>query len=761
MVTAIALDRLLSDASSSTVNARRFATVGFAVGLALWLTMLLIEVLTNTKQLNVDIIAELHAVNPSWWIIDLLPCLIGFFSYGFGKSLHQLFESRRKEDERRSLEQDTTLAFTKELCKGMFDIPIGINRENEMNLAVLGLRDYLVKSEAERKKKVDEDAARSWAAEGLALFGEILRVNYDSLDDFAYAVISNLVKYIKATQGGFFLLEDVASDSPYFNQLASFAYDRKRLVRKRVEWGSGLIGACAYEKEPIYMTDIPSSYVSITSGLGSANPNCLFVIPLIVDDEVQGVMEIASFNRLNAGEIEFVEKLSSVVAATVKNVIVAHRTSLLLEQSQQQSELLQIQEEEMHQSIEELHAAREEAARKGALLANFTESVNQTLVKAEYDLSGRLISANDRFLAKLGYGSVTEVKGVHISKFIDKKEAPWFFEIWNGLVKGGNHFEGGMKHVTKQGSDFWSMATYTCVRDNAGKVQEILFLGIDITELKELNLDLEGQVFALNNSTIKAEFSPSALLLNCNGKFLSTMKMGFGDLVNTPVFDFFDSEYSLSFEELWKDIVRGNPLGDQFKIISSKGATIWLHGTFSAVYNMYNEISKVIFISQDITSQKKLELETLHKTAQLLDQEKQLKASQSILVQKLDEIEAVKIRNEETLEGAMDAIITINASEEIEVFNRAAEDLFGYSKEEVIGNNIGMILPPEYLGLKGGEIVRFLQSDANMFKGVRTEVQIVDKFGEEKSILLTVSEARVGEYCTYTAFIQNISVELF
>lgn len=761
MVKAISIDRLLSDALSSTVNARRFAVVGFAVGLVLWLTMLLIEQLSDAKQFSVGSIVELHSSNPSWWIIDLLPYLFGFFAYGLGNSLNQLFDSRRKENESRRHDLDTTLAFTKQLCKGKFDIPVGINRGNEINLAVLSLRDYLVANENERKSKMDEDAGRSWAAEGLTMFGEILRVNYGSLNDFAYAVISNLVKYIKATQGGFFLLEDMESDSPYFNQLASFAYDRKRLVRKRVEWGSGLIGACAYEKESIYMTDIPSSYVSITSGLGGANPNCLFVIPLIADDEVQGVVEIASFNRLKSSEIEFIEKLSSVVASTIKNVIVAHRTSLLLEQSQQQSELLQIQDEEMHQTIEELHAAQEEAARKGALLANFTESVNQTLVKAEYDLSGRLIVANDRFLAKLGYDSVSEVKGAHISKFIDKKEAPWFFEIWNGLVKGGNHFEGGMKHVTKQGNDFWSMATYTCVRDEAGRVQEILFLGIDITELKELNLDLEGQVFALNNSTIKAEFTPDALLLNCNEKFLSTMKMGFDDLMNTPVFDFFDSEYSFTFQALWKDIVKGKPLEDQFKIISQRGATIWLHGTFSAVYNMYNEISKVIFISQDITSQKQLELETLHKTAQLLEQEKQLIASQSVLVQKLDEIEAVKIRNEETLEGAMDAIITINANEEIEVFNRAAEDLLGYSKEEVIGNKVGVILPPEYLGLKGGEVVRFLQSEANMFKGVRTEVQIVDKFGEEKSILLTVSEARVGDCCTFTAFIQNISVELF
>ena len=64
--------------------------------------------------------------------------------------------------------------------------------------------------------------------------------------------------------------------------------------------------------------------------------------------------------------------------------------------------------------------------------------------------------------------SNTEVEGKHISMFINKKDREWFEPLWEELANGGKHFEGYMKHVTKQGQDLWTMATYTCVRKEDG-----------------------------------------------------------------------------------------------------------------------------------------------------------------------------------------------------------------------------------------------------------------------------------------------------
>ena len=93
-----------------------------------------------------------------------------------------------------------------------------------------------------------------------------------------------------------------------------------------------------------------------------------------------------------------------------------------------------------------------------------------------------MLYANTKFLHKLGYFSNSEVEGQHISKFIDEKDREWFDPIWNRLSEGGKHYEGYMKHVSKEGQDLWAMSTYTCVRKDDGAVEKILFLAIDNTD---------------------------------------------------------------------------------------------------------------------------------------------------------------------------------------------------------------------------------------------------------------------------------------
>ena len=734
--------------------AKVFTLAGVAAGFLIWIVFFFIEFFSKRELITGNGIVFLHEHSPSWWLIDTLPIAMGVAAYTIGR-LHVLYLRARKQqasDEAHRNKQ--LLQFAERLNLGEFDAPVEFDQNSELGHSILQLREYLVKSKQEEQTRVEEEKKRSWVVDGLAKFGEILRLNNDNLEKLSYEIISNLVKYLNANQGGFFLLEDSDSTDKHFVQAAAFAYDRRRLIRKRVELNDGLIGACAFEKESIFITDIPDSYVSITSGLGGANPHCLLVVPLIADGDVLGVIEIASFNVLKKHEVDFVEHLSEAIASTIKNVKVTSHTAELLEQSQYQAEQLKEQEEEMRHTIEELHATQEEAAKKSTELANFTESVNNTLVRAEYDISGKLLYANTLFLTRLGYGHIDEIRGKHVSLFINKKDREWFFKIWDNLGRGGNHFEGDMKHVTKVGTDFWSMATYTCVRDQYGEVTKILFMGIDITELKKLSLDLESQVFALNSSAVTAEFEPNGAVRSGNAKFLGIVGYGQNDLKGMTAYDFFSAENAFAFRDTWNEVVQGHPQENQYQMISKFGEDKWLQGTFTAVYNMYNELSKVVLIANDITSQKQLELEAQQKTEQLIIQEEQLH-------QKLDEIKAVKIRNEKTLEGAMDAIITINSDEKVELYNRAAEELFGYSKNEVIGQSITMLLPPQCKDWKPGDAISYLKSDENRFKGVRNEVTVYDKWGNELSILLTISEAEIGEDYTYTGFIQNISVELF
>ncbi len=124
------------------------------------------------------------------------------------------------------------------------------------------------------------------------------------------------------------------------------------------------------------------------------------------------------------------------------------------------------------------------------------------------------------------------------------------------------------------------------------------------------------------------------------------------------------------------------------------------------------------------------------------------------------EIETVKIRNERTLEGALDAIVTINQGGVIEFFNKAAEDLWKMKRDEVIGQHVRKLFSPETI-MNDDFVARYTKPDEEKIVGVRTEVKIQNSDGEEVSVLFLLSEAKVNNEHTYTAFIQQIEVELF
>jgi len=128
--------------------------------------------------------------------------------------------------------------------------------------------------------------------------------------------------------------------------------------------------------------------------------------------------------------------------------------------------------------------------------------------------------------------------------------------------------------------------------------------------------------------------------------------------------------------------------------------------------------------------------------------------------QQYKEGEKVKIRNERTLEGALDAIVTVNQEGRIEFFNKAAEDLWGMPRKDVLGMNIKILFSEE--NIKTDEFVNQLVTpNANKLIGQRREVKITNSEGVDSPVLVLLSEAKVDDENTYTAFIQNIEVELF
>jgi transcriptional regulator with GAF, ATPase, and Fis domain len=131
-----------------------------------------------------------------------------------------------------------------------------------------------------------------------------------------------------------------------------------------VEIGQGLLGQAYLEKRSIYLKEIPKNYISITSGLGMANPTTLLIVPLKVNEDILGVIELASFHEFSDFEIRFIETIGENIASTLQGIKTNTITKELLAASQQQTEEMRAQEEEMRQNMEELSATQEEMSRK-------------------------------------------------------------------------------------------------------------------------------------------------------------------------------------------------------------------------------------------------------------------------------------------------------------------------------------------------------------------------------------------------------------
>jgi len=233
-----------------------------------------------------------------------------------------------------------------------------------------------IKREEELKEQTERESVINWINSNLSNVAEVLRSNNHSLNDLSREVLKALIDILKLNQGGLFVKEEV-EERHVLRLECAIAWERERFAQKECEVGYGLIGRAAFERKTIFLTDLPENYIEITSGLGKALPRCVVIVPLIYNDEVVGVIELASFEELTPVKVEFLEKSAYAIAASIASMKISEHTNNLLLESQKNTEMLRAQEEEMRQNLEEMQATQEEMMRKEALLKKLGYEMQQ------------------------------------------------------------------------------------------------------------------------------------------------------------------------------------------------------------------------------------------------------------------------------------------------------------------------------------------------------------------------------------------------
>jgi len=511
-------------------------------------------------------------------------------------------------------------------------VPDGI--DDVLGNTLLKMAKRLRKAEDEESIHKKAEEKRRWLSEGMAGFGEIFRSERENLEELAFKVIKNLVKYISANQGAIYL-NNPKESPPVVDMLSAFAYDRRKFLNRRIQYGEGLIGTCALEMGTIYLTEIPETYFEISSGIGQAKPRCLLIVPLKLENELFGILEIASFRELESHEIGFVEQLGESIAATMAAVRINERTTRLLEKSQKQAEEMARQEEKMIRNMQELKDAQEESRRKESEITGILNAVNSSSLVAEYSNNGRFSDINEKFLFLLE-SQRDQVIGKHHSDFsMVDKYTPEYKDFWKKLRDGETISQ--TEHFRLfNGNELWLNQTYTPILDQSGKTYKILNIAHDITKSKKQQESLEIQAneiirksldmktlnAAVDTSIIKCEFSMEGMIVEANENYLETTGYSRKETLGKNIRLFLKDVEKEQFEKIWIEVIKEKSYTGVIRRTKPTGEEYWLMSTFSPVKNEGGDIYKIYFLAQDIT-EKKLKYQLLEDANKEIDRLRQ------------------------------------------------------------------------------------------------------------------------------------------
>ena len=240
---------------------------------------------------------------------------------------------------------------------------------------VADLKDNINAMIGNLRGTTERNREQDWLKTNLAKFSGMMQGQRD-LITLGKMLLSELAPLVNAQQGLIYVV-DSELKFPRLRKLAGYADPAQGEVGRDIEFGEGLIGQCAEQRELILLRDVPPEAVQIQSGLISARPRSVIVLPVLFEDEVKAVIELASLDEFTDSHRAFLEQLTGSIGIVLNTIAATMRTESLLSQSQQLAGELQSQQTELQQTNEEL-------ALKAKLLAEQNAEVERKNQEIEH-----------------------------------------------------------------------------------------------------------------------------------------------------------------------------------------------------------------------------------------------------------------------------------------------------------------------------------------------------------------------------------------
>lgn len=372
--------------------------------------------------------------------------------------------------------------FAQAIGRGEQDTVYHAMSDDVLGQSLLEMQNSLKAAKARELIQREQEEQQAWATKGLALFSEYMRVETNDIVGFTYDILHHLTQYVAADIGAVYLVEKDADENNILVLTSSYAYEVRKYATAHFEIGEGLVGRCAMEQKRIYITDLPKDYIKICSGLGHDAPNALVLIPILMNDVLQGVLELARFGEFEEYVLRFIENVAGSFAATLVALRNNIQTQRLLQEARIRSEEISAQEEEMRQNMEELQTIQEEAARKSAEMESWNRAMQSACCLVEYDTRGYLTYANNEYLSLLRI-SLSEIQNHHHSEGLEMKSenARQYQNFWQDILNG--QVKRNVRNTVKRnGIELIFTETYAPILNERGEVVKILKIAFNITD---------------------------------------------------------------------------------------------------------------------------------------------------------------------------------------------------------------------------------------------------------------------------------------
>jgi len=278
------------------------------------------------------------------------------------------------------------------VTKGDLSGTIAVDAPGEVGQLKDNINQMIANLRETTRQNQEQDRLKS----NLARIGAMLQGHRD-LETVSRLLMSELPPLVEAQYGAFYIAETSPAGETEYKLLAGYGLPPRRQRPSSFGIGEGLIGQAALEARTILVTDLPDGYITIGSGLGKASPRGVMALPVLFEEQVLAVIELASFRTFTLVNQAFLEQIVETVGVVLNTIIATMRTEELLEQSQSLAEELQSQSRELQNQQEELQRTNEELQEKARQLARQNQAIE--VKNAEIELARREVEERAEQLA--------------------------------------------------------------------------------------------------------------------------------------------------------------------------------------------------------------------------------------------------------------------------------------------------------------------------------------------------------------------------